>query len=89
MDERKLKGVEAVLEEGSFSEAAEGLHWTQSAVTQMMKAVVCELGVRILERTHRGLSLSSEGLELEVYMQNALDSLVLLREAAERIAKRN
>lgn len=89
MDERKLKGVEAVLEEGSFSAAAERLHCTQSAVTQMMNAVESELGVRILERTHRGVSLTREGRELEVYMQNALDSLVFLREAAEWIAKRN
>lgn len=89
MDERKLKGVEAVLEEGSFSAAAERLHCTQSAVTQMMNAVESELGVKILERTHRGVSLTREGRELEVYMQNALDSLVFLREAAERIAKRN
>lgn len=56
MEERKLKAFLTATQTGSLRRTAEVLHCTQSAVTQMMNGLEAELGCRLLERDHRGVT---------------------------------
>ncbi len=51
----------AVVEKGSFFEAGEACHISQSAVSQQIKALEGELGVLLLERRGRSFSLTPAG----------------------------
>ena len=60
----ELKQIEyflAVVNTGSFSEAAEQCFISQSAVSQQIKALEEELGFRLLERHNRTFSLTEAG----------------------------
>jgi DNA-binding transcriptional LysR family regulator len=51
----------AVAEHGSFTRAAESLHVAQQAVSQQVKSLEQLLGVTLLERTSRRITLTPEG----------------------------
>ncbi len=51
----------AVVESGSFSRAAEQLGQANSAVSRAVKKLESKLGVSLLNRTTRQLSLTEEG----------------------------
>ncbi|MCK3776521.1 LysR family transcriptional regulator [Ensifer sesbaniae] len=51
----------AVVEEGDFSAAARRLHMTPSAVSKIIGRLEARLGVRLLQRSTRSISLTSEG----------------------------
>jgi DNA-binding transcriptional LysR family regulator len=53
-----------VAQKGSFTKAAEYLGISKSAVSQQVKSLESELGVRILNRTTRGVSPTALGLKL-------------------------
>lgn len=53
-----------VAELGSFSRAAEANYITPSAVIKQMNLLENDIGVRLFERTHRGLSLTPAGESL-------------------------
>ena len=52
----------AVCEYLNFAQAAEVLHVTHPAVSQQIKSLEKELGVRLFERTTRSVSLTEEGM---------------------------
>ena len=54
----------AVAEKGSFTRAAETLGITKSAVSQQVSQLEKELGIRVLNRTTRGVSLTALGEKL-------------------------
>lgn len=58
---RQLRYFIAVVETGSFSEAGEQLHISQSAVSQQIKALEDEVGVPLLERRGRRFSVTPGG----------------------------
>lgn len=63
-DGRLLAGVSvlaAVVEAGSFVRAAEALGLTQSAVSRAIARLEAGVGVRLLDRTTRSLTLTAEG----------------------------
>src|SRR5271154_3511956 len=63
-DGRLLAGVgvlAAVVEAGSFVRAAEPLGLTQSAVSRAIARLEARVGVRLLDRTTRSLTLTAEG----------------------------
>lgn len=53
-----------VIETGSFTRAAEQLGYTQSAVSQTVKALEQELGATLIERRKDGLVLTADGERL-------------------------
>jgi len=53
-----------VAQKGSFTQAAETLGITKSAVSQQIKLLESEMGVRVLNRTTRGVSLTALGEKL-------------------------
>lgn len=58
---RQLRAFIAVTQSGSFTQAAESLHLTQSALSGLIKELESHLGVRLFDRTTRQLSLSAMG----------------------------
>ncbi|MDO5409633.1 MAG: LysR family transcriptional regulator [Lachnospiraceae bacterium] len=86
MDQRKVETLLAVLCEGSFRRAAEGLCCTQSAVTQAMDSLERELGCKILDRNYRGIRLTAAGERLYPFFLEFDKSCKRLMREAETIA---
>lgn len=87
MDERKLQTILETVRTGSLSKAAQELHCTQSAVTQIVNAVESELGCRLLQRSHNGVALTSTGEELLPFLIEADTSLSQLKHHAQKLAE--
>jgi DNA-binding transcriptional LysR family regulator len=71
---RLLRSFVAVAEAGSLTRAAGELHVAQQSVSQQMTTLEAQLGVRLLERSSRGVALTDAGA-------------VLLREAKDVLAR--
>jgi DNA-binding transcriptional LysR family regulator len=80
-DLRQMRYVVEVAKERGFSRAALTLHVAQQAVSQQVKAVEAALGVRLFERTNRGVELTAAG---EAFVQEARRTL----DAADRVGRR-
>lgn len=61
MDVRKLRYFSQVVESGSFSSAAKRLHIAQPALSQHVRHMEDELGVRLLHRTAQGVKTTEAG----------------------------
>ena len=61
LDVRRLKVLREVAARGSFSAAADALHFTQSAVSQQIAALEREAGTTLVERNARGVRLTEAG----------------------------
>ena len=57
----QLRYFQAAVRRGSFTEAAEECHISQSAISQQIKALEQELGVQLLKRTNRQFTLTPAG----------------------------
>lgn len=71
-----------VLECNSFSDAARVMGYTQSAVSQMIKALEEELGVTLLLRSRTGVTLTREGELLLPYIRDVANAHRMLSEQA-------
>ncbi len=72
MDHPSIAAFIAVVEEGSFSLAAERLHITQPAASKRILALEDQLGVRLFDRLGRHIVLTEAGRVLLPYAQNLL-----------------
>ena len=57
----QVRYFQAVVRLGSFTEAAEECHISQSAISQQIKALEQELGVRLIDRLNRKFELTPAG----------------------------
>src|ERR1700754_4153278 len=73
-----------VVERGSFSAAAMDLRVTPSAVSKLITRLEDRLGVRLLHRTTRRVSLTPEG---EVYHLRARDILAAIDDADAEVSQ--
>jgi DNA-binding transcriptional LysR family regulator len=72
---QRLKVLREVLAQGSFSEAASALNYTQSAVSQAIATLESEAGVPLIERDRRGLRPTTAGERLAEHAGRILTQL--------------
>ncbi|TSE35291.1 LysR family transcriptional regulator [Tepidimonas charontis] len=84
-DATALKAFVAVAREGSLSRAAQQLHLTQPAVSLQLKGLQERLGVRLFERTARGMRLTPDGAALLPLADRALAAQREFWAAAQRL----
>src|SRR6188508_2076465 len=70
---RQLRYFIAVAERGSVSQAAVDLHISQSALSETLRKLETELGVDLLERSSRGVALTSAGDALLAGARDAIE----------------
>ena len=78
MDGRLLTGVtvlNAVIESGGFSRAAEALGISASGVSHAIARLEARLGVRLLDRTTRSVALTDEGRRFYERVRPSLDEI--------------
>jgi len=85
MELYQLKTFVAIAEEGSLTRAAERVFTSAPAVSAQLKALEDELGVKLFERTPRGMDLTEAGRRLLDEAQRTLASALRMRSAAEQI----
>jgi DNA-binding transcriptional LysR family regulator len=73
VDNRQLHNFLAIVEEGSISKAAEKLHLAQPYLSQQLKALEDELGVKLVERTTRRFQVTEAGRVLSYRARQILD----------------
>lgn len=64
MDTMKIRAVLAAAKYGSLSKAAQDFSYTPSALSHLLASFEQELGVRLFERSAKGVTLSSQGERL-------------------------
>src|SRR3954447_13414709 len=72
---QRLKVLREVVAQGSFSEAASALNYTQSAVSQAIATLESEAGVALIERDRRGVRPTSAGERLNEHAGRILGQL--------------
>lgn len=91
---RQLRAFIAVLDCGSFGGAAESMHLSQAALSGLIKELETRLGVRLLDRSTRQVSVSVVGASFEpmvrrvlISLEEALESVVNLRELKRGVVR--
>src|SRR5260370_10764591 len=70
-----LRSFEAAARYESFTRAAEELHVTQSAVSQQVRALETELGVKLFARERQRLKITPAGRDYLSVIRKALDHI--------------
>ena len=87
MDTQKIRLILSAVEYKSFSKAAEENSYTPSAMSHIADSIEHELGVKILERTPLGISLTKEGQELYRHMLALVDAEKNLMSASNALLR--
>ena len=75
MDLKYLNTFRAIVNEGSFSEAARKLNYTQSTITFQIGQLEQELSVRLFDKIGRKMVLTKAGEQLIPYVDEVLQSV--------------
>lgn len=75
MDSHSLQAFLAIVDQGSFSAAAETLHLTQPAVSKRLAALEQQIGARLVERRQRDVRLTEAGRRLLPHARKILDEI--------------
>ena len=82
----EMQTFNAVVDAGSFVKAADALNMSKAAVSRYVVDMETRLGVRLLHRTTRRLSLTDEG---QVFYARSKELLAELQEAEDEITSRS
>jgi len=82
----EMQTFNAVVDSGSFVKAADALNMSKAAVSRYVVDMETRLGVRLLHRTTRRLSLTDEG---QVFYGRSKELLAELQEAEDEITSRS
>ena len=82
----EMQTFNAVVDAGSFVKAADALNMSKAAVSRYVVDMETRLGVRLLHRTTRRLSLTDEG---QVFYARSKELLADLQEAEDEITSRS
>lgn len=83
---KQLEYFVAVVETGSFSEAAEQLYISQSAVSQQISALEKDLAIKLMDRKTRGFTITPAGDYFYRHSRTILEDIKKLRRETVRIA---
>src|SRR5918998_518481 len=83
---KHLRVLREVADRGSFSAAAEALAYTQPAVSQQIALLERQAGVKLLDRTPRGVRLTDAGRALVEHADAVLARLSAAEAELEAIA---
>lgn len=89
MDTGKLTALLETAKCGSINKVAEKLGYTQSGLTYVLNAIEKELGIKLLQRGHSGVSLSPEGKELLPFIESIVSSEENMMQHIQKIKARN
>lgn len=81
----KYQALLSVVEQGSFTRAAEELECTQSAVSHSIDSLERELGFALIRRNRAGVRLTGEGERLMPAVRNLLNSAEQLNQTVSDI----
>jgi DNA-binding transcriptional LysR family regulator len=87
MELRHLRYFVAVAEELHFRRAAERLHVAQPAVSEQVRKLEQELGVRLFDRTQRSVSLTVAGVAMLEESRHVLRHADIAQQAARNAAE--
>ena len=73
MQLQQLRYLIAAAKEGSFRAAAQSLYVSQTSVSNAVRELEVSSGVRIFERTSRGIELTADGVELVGYAKRVVE----------------
>jgi DNA-binding transcriptional LysR family regulator len=85
MDLNRIAVFARVVEAGSFTAAAQALGVRKSSVSRSVAALEAELGIRLLQRTTRRLSLTDAGRAYHARTRDALEGLEEARKAVSSL----
>lgn len=81
----EMQAFAAVVDAGSFVRGADALDLSKTAVSRLVGELEARLGVRLLHRTTRKLSLTPEG---DVFLERCRDALAAVQEAEAEVTAR-
>ena len=85
MELRHLEAFVAVADELHFSRAADRLHMAQSPLSQRIRTLEAELGVRLFERTNRRVRLTPAGERILREARTTVRAAEATQRAAQRV----
>ena len=87
MDSKKLEILMTAADLGSFTKASEVVGYTQSGLTHMMDALEKEVGFPLLQRSHNGIQLTKQGMQLMPAIREFLKAYANLENQIKSIAE--
>ena len=85
MDFKKCEALLAAIDTGSFTKAAEQLHYTPSGISHMMTNLEAELGFPLLYRSKTGVVPTPSALELMPVLREMADCANRFEQISSRI----
>lgn len=82
---RQIKYFCTIVEEGSFTEAAEKCFISQSAISQQIQSLEKELGVKLIKRENRRFSLTHAGMNANKNMSNVIKQAQKMQAEMEKV----
>ena len=88
MDSKKLEILMTAVDLGSLSKASEVVGYTQSGLTHLVDSLEREIGLRLVQRDHSGISLTREGEALMPSIREFLRANAKLENEISAITER-